>query len=62
MQHEDNNPKLERQAATMPNVAFPINDFSDAIKILMWGAPYVLGISGKMVLDSVTGTTIYEKA
>ena len=25
-------------------------------------APYVLGISGKIVSDSVTGTTIYEKS
>jgi hypothetical protein len=25
-------------------------------------APYVLGISSKIVSDSVTGTTIYEKS
>jgi hypothetical protein len=46
----------------MPNAVFPISDFSDAIKIFTRVTPYVLGISGKIVSDSVTGTTIYEKS
>ena len=46
----------------MPNAVFPINDFSDAIKTFKRVAPYVLGISGKIVSDSVTGTTLYEKS
>ena len=60
--HENSTPKPTRHAATMPNAVFPINDFSDAIKIFTRVAPDVLGISGKIVSDSVTGATLYEKS